>query len=103
MMASSGPGGNSGQSDDRRRTLMRDDEIDDALRQTGGAPAVDPALLDHISRSIAASLRPVRPLYPPWVLIAVLIAVCGAVATVSAALLGFHGMRRMSAPEMGLI
>ena len=83
---------------------MRDDEIDEVLRQAAGAsPNVDPALLDRVSRSIGASLRPVRPLPAPPVLIGALVAVCVAVAAAGAALLGPHGIQRMNTAEIGLI
>ncbi len=83
---------------------MRDGEIDDILKQAARAPhEVDPALLDRIAGTIGSSLRPVRPLPPPWVLEGGLVLICLAVALVGGSLLGLHGIRKMSALERALI
>lgn len=83
---------------------MRDREIDDVLKQAAGAsPDVDPALLDRVTRSIGAGLRPVRPLPRSWVFISALMAVCVAVAAGGAALLGPRGIQKMDPVEIGLI
>ena len=48
---------------------MKDEEIDDVLRGRARDPDVLKAeTLQHISASIKASLRPVRPLPPTWML-----------------------------------
>jgi hypothetical protein len=83
---------------------MRDEEIDGIVKRTAGAaPDVDPALLDRVSRSIGSSLRPVRPLPPTWVLVTVLVLVCGAVAIAGSARLGLYGIQKMDAAEIALI
>ena len=83
---------------------MRDRDIDDILRQAGGAqPGVDPALLDRIKGSIGASMRPVRPLPPAWILTGCLILICAAVAAGGALLLGPKGVQKMNALQIGLI
>jgi hypothetical protein len=83
---------------------MRDRDIDDILNRAAGTPpAVDPALLGSIANSLGASLRPVRPLPSPGVLIAALVLVCIAVASAGAAILGMHGVEAMSVVEIALI
>jgi hypothetical protein len=83
---------------------MRDEEIDDALRRaTDDSPALDPALLARITGSIGSDLRPVRPLPPSGLLVCALVVVCAAAAVTGATLLGLHGVRAMSATEIGLI
>lgn len=83
---------------------MRDDDIDSLLNQASAAsPNVDPALLDRISASLGASIRPVRPLPPSWLLVAALMAACLAVAAAGGVLLGLHGIQKMGALEMALI
>jgi len=83
---------------------MKDEEIDEVLKRAAGAsPDVDPALLDRVSRSLGASLRPVRPLPPPWVLVAALLAAGAGAAFAGGALLGLHGIQKMSAAEIALI
>ena len=79
---------------------MREKEIDDVLN-TG--PDVDPSLVDHIARSIGSSAAPVKPLLPSWMLAGALILICGALATAGASILGFHGIVKMNAIEIGLI
>ena len=83
---------------------MRDRDIDDILRQAGGAqPDVDPALLNRIKGSIGGSMRPVRPLPPAWILTGCLILICAAVAAGGALLLGPKGVQKMDALQIGLI
>ena len=83
---------------------MRDREIDEILKQAVRTPHdVDPALLDRIAGSIAPSLGPVRPLPPARVLAGGLFLICVALATLGGALLGMHGIQRMSILERALI
>ena len=83
---------------------MRDESIDDALaRAAGASPGVDPALLDRIAGSIGGGLKPVRPLPPSWVLIALLAAVCAGIATAGATILGLHGIGKMGSAEIGVV
>ena len=83
---------------------MRDKEIDEILKRAVRTPhEVDPALLDRIAGSIAPSLGPVRPLPPARVLAGGLFLICVALATLGGALLGMHGIQRMSILERALI
>jgi hypothetical protein len=83
---------------------MRDEDIDDILKQSAEARQdVDPALLNRISMSIGSGLRPVRALPPAWILEGGLFLVCGVVAVGAAIVLGPHGVQKMSAVERGLI
>ena len=83
---------------------MKDREIDDILRQAAQAPhAVDPALLDRVSRSIGSSLEPVRPLPSAWVLAGGLVLIGAAVAMAGAAALGFHGIQDLGAVGRAVI
>lgn len=83
---------------------MRDRDIDDILKRSAEAKQpVDPAILDQISRSIGASLQPVRALPPSWMLVAGLVLICAVVAIGGAMILGPHGVQKMNAVEAGLI
>jgi hypothetical protein len=83
---------------------MRDGDIDDVLKKAAGnPPSVDPALLARIANSIGGSLRPVRPIPSSPVLVAALVAVCVAVASAGATMLGMHGIQAMSAAGIALI
>jgi len=83
---------------------MNDRDLDEILRQAGGAPQpVEPDLLERISGSIRSSLHPVRPMLPAWVLTSFLILTCEAVAIAGAAKLGLYGIEKMNAREIGLI
>jgi hypothetical protein len=83
---------------------VKDREIDEILKQAAQAPHdVDPALLDRVARSIGSSLGPVRPLPPAWVLAGGLVLICAAVALAGAALLGFHGIQKLSVLERAVI
>lgn len=83
---------------------MKDRDIDDILKRASeGAQDVDPALLDRVSDSMRASLRPVRPLPATWVLASVLALICGVVAVAGAMLLKPYGVQKMNALDIGLI
>ncbi|HMD70104.1 MAG TPA: NrsF family protein [Bryobacteraceae bacterium] len=83
---------------------MRDREIDEILKQAAhSAPGVDPAVLDRVARSIGASLAPVRPLPPAGALAGGLVLICAAVALAGAALLGLHGVQKLSVFEDALV
>ena len=83
---------------------MKDEEIDDVLKETAGGPHVLKAeTLQRVSDSIKTSLRPVRPLPPTWVLAGGLVLVCAAVALAGAARAGFYGIGKMDFLERALI
>jgi hypothetical protein len=82
---------------------VKDKDIDDALRGAGLPPKVDSAVVDRLADSVAASLRPVRPLPPAWLLEARLCAICAIIAVAGASMLGLNGLHRLSGPEVALI
>jgi hypothetical protein len=83
---------------------VKDRDIDEILKRAAeGAQDVDPDLLDRVSNSMRASLRPVRPMPAPWVLASVLALICVAVALAGAMLLKPYGIQKMNALEIGLI
>ncbi len=82
---------------------MKDKDIDDILDRTASAPQVDPALLDRVSASIGASLRPVRPIAPAWMLATLLLLIWAGIAFMSASALGLYGIHKLNGMEMGTI
>ena len=75
---------------------MTDEEVDNVLQQASEVTLqVEPALLKRIADSINASLQPVRPLPPTWVLTAGLVLICAAVAVAASVLTGFYGVERL--------
>jgi hypothetical protein len=83
---------------------MEHSEIDRILESAESASApVDPELLRTISTHIRGSLRPVRPLLSSRALASRLLFISVAVAFASAALLGLHGIRKLSLVEDALI
>src|SRR5277367_420034 len=80
---------------------MTDGELDDIFKSP--PPATDPALLANIAKSMGATMAPVTPLPPSWMLTAVLVTVSAILSTLGAALLGFQGIRRLSGEKIGLI
>jgi hypothetical protein len=83
---------------------VKDEEIDDALKETARGPHVLKAeTLQRVSDSIKTSLRPVRPLPPTWLLASGLVLVCAAVALAGAARAGFYGIGKMDSLERALI
>lgn len=79
---------------------MNNNEIDNLLaaaRTTGETdPGPDPGTLNRIAQSVQASLKPVRPLAPTWVLACVLLLIASAVAIAGAARVGFFGIEQMA-------
>lgn len=83
---------------------MKDEEIEEILQRGSRIPQqLEPALLKRIADSIHPSLRPVRPLPPPWVLTGGLILVCAAVALAGAARTGFNGIANLGPWERVVI
>jgi hypothetical protein len=83
---------------------VKDEDIDDVLKGTAGEPHVLKAeMLERISDSIKASLRPVRPLPPAWLLATGLLLICAAVALAGAAHAGFYGIEKMDLAKRVLI
>lgn len=81
---------------------MRDDELDDALRNAAHADA-DSALLDRIAGTLQSSSVPVRPLPASWMLVARTLATGALLAVAGGILLGLHGFARMNAVEVVVI
>jgi hypothetical protein len=82
---------------------MRDKNLDDMLSKAAEAPGLDPAIVDRISKSISSDLQAVAPLPSPWILTSGLVAIGGVLGLGGALLLGPHGVRKMSALEIGVI
>lgn len=83
---------------------MKDEEIDDVLKETARGPHVlNAETLQRVSGSIKTSLRSVRPLPPTWLLAGGLVLVCAAVALAGAARAGFYGVEKMDLLERALI
>ncbi len=83
---------------------MREKEIDEILRQAAASsPAPDQALIERVSQSIGASLQPVRPLPPRWVLAIGLMTCCAALAVAGALALGPHGIQGMTPVDIALL
>jgi hypothetical protein len=88
----------------RRGTVVRDNEIDGVLKAAAQSPhSPEPETLKRVTESIRASLQPVRPLPPKWVLTGGLILICAFVALAGAARAGFFGIEKMNPWERVLI
>ena len=86
------------------KNRVKNEEIDDVLKKAAQAPqALDPLVLERIDDSIRASLRPVRPLPPVWVMATGLVLVCVAVSLAGGARAGFFGVARMNLLERSLV
>ena len=82
---------------------MKDREIDELLSKVHVAGVPQPETLQRAAASIRGSLRPVRPLPPPWLLTACLVLVCVSVAFAGAFRAGFEGIDKMAPWERALI
>jgi hypothetical protein len=83
---------------------VKDEEVDKVLqRGSADAPPLGPVLLNRISDSINASMRPVRRLAPTWALTGGLVLICAAVAIAAAAGMGFYGIEKLGAAARVLI
>ena len=77
---------------------MNDRELDRLLNDAKGPQGPEADTLSRIADSVAASMRPVRPIAATWLLTARLVLVCTGVALAAAASLGFSGVVRMTSP-----
>ena len=82
---------------------MNDREIDELLNGAKLPEGPGSETLERIAALIAGSIRPVRPLPPPWMLAGAVALTCALVALVGAAAMGFAGIARMSALERGTV
>jgi Negative regulator of sigma F len=83
---------------------MKDTEIDARLEKAARAPhQVARALLTRVADSMKASIVPVRPLPPTWLLVGSLVFICAAIGLAGAFRAGFYGIERMSLLERTLI
>jgi hypothetical protein len=81
---------------------MNDNDIDEILDRA--APhKVDGAVLDRVTASIGASMRPVRPMAPLWRLALVLLLTSTAVALIGAWSFSMYGIQKLSVGEVGAI
>jgi hypothetical protein len=83
---------------------VSEENIDEVLRRAAERSLlVDPALLERVKAEMRPSMSPVRPLPPPWVLVAELIALCAAVGIIGALFLGPHGVQKMNSLQIATI
>jgi hypothetical protein len=83
---------------------VRDNEIDEVLERAAETPyEVDPALLSRVSASMAASLKPVRPIPPLWIPVGALLSILVMVAILDAWSIGFYGLQKLSSLQVGFI
>jgi hypothetical protein len=80
---------------------VKDTDIDELLGQSPNQ--VDPALLDRVTASIGASLRPVRPMAPAWMLASILWLLSAGIAVLSAYALGTYGIQKLNGAETAAI
>ena len=73
---------------------------DDNLNEIFSPQPVDPELLGRIEKSIASSIKPVRPMMPEWMLVSGLMLACVAIGVTFAALSGFMGIERLSVVQI---
>jgi hypothetical protein len=82
---------------------VKDKEIDEMLMAAHAPHSPGAETLGSVTESIKATLRPVRPLPPKWILTGGLILICTAVALAGAARAGFSGIERMNPWERVLV
>ncbi len=83
---------------------MKDEEIDDVLKQAARAPHdLKRETLERVAATIKPSLCPVRPLPKTWVMTGGLVLLCAAVSLAGAARAGFFGFAKMDLLERALI
>jgi hypothetical protein len=83
---------------------VKDEDIDEVLNKSArAAQSPTPESLARAAASIRATLRPVRPLPPRWVLTGGVVLICAAVSGAGAARAGFFGFAKMDLLERWLI
>jgi hypothetical protein len=83
---------------------MNEQDINEILgRAAKGPHPMDPRLLDRLSASIGATLRPVRPIAPVWALASALWLISAGIAIAAAWVLGLNGVQKLTGAEMGAI
>jgi hypothetical protein len=83
---------------------VTDKEVDEIIDHAAeAAEGVDPALLDRVSASMGASLQPVRPIAPAWVMASWLLLISVAISTAAAGSLGLFGFHSLRGAEVGAI
>ena len=82
---------------------MRDGDIDNILNAAAEGSQVDAALVGRLAQTLGASARPVRPLPGRRTVWTALFVVCAAVGCPAAALLGIHGLPKMSTGQAASI
>ncbi len=82
---------------------MTPEDIDAILERAADESVVDPAVVERAKRPILASLRPVRPMPPSWVIAAGLLAVLLVTAFLGVASLGAYGVRKLSGMDRAAI
>lgn len=81
---------------------MNDRDIDEIL--AGAAPPeIDSALLSRVSAQMGASLKPVHPIAPSWVLAFGLLFIAALIAIGGACLFGLYGIRKLGGAEIAAI
>jgi hypothetical protein len=79
---------------------MKASKIDEILNRAAlERPELDPTLLGRIRDSMAAEMKPVRPLSSTGVLSAMLVAIGAAVGLAGAAVAGLHGFEHQALPQ----
>lgn len=78
---------------------MNDREVDELLNSAKLPQGPQTETLARIAESVTASMRPVRPLPPRWLLGGGIVLICAVVSLAGAAGLGFFGIAKMSVPQ----
>lgn len=82
---------------------MNDNEIDEMLNRVRLPEDPAPETLARIAASLSASMHPVRPLPPSWILAGGVALTCALVALAGSAATGFGGFARMTTLDRGAV
>jgi hypothetical protein len=82
---------------------VKDEEIDEVLKAARIQDGPEPERLKRVAETIQATLQPVHPLSPRWLLTSGVVLGCTCVAVAGAARAGFLGIEKMDALERILI